>query len=82
MSAFTVRAFVHELEAGFIVTPLDRLLTEFEIEMITDRLNPVVLKHKGKRWLVKQPGCIPFTRADIKKLGERIERHQHSGYES
>lgn len=82
MSAFTVKGWVHELEVGFIVTPLDGLLTEFKIEMTTDCLNPVVLKRKGKRWLIKQPGCIPFTRADIKKLGKQIELHQRLGYEN
>jgi len=49
---------------------------------ITDCLNPVVLKRKGNRWQMKQTGCIPFTRADIKNLGEQIDRHQRSGYES
>lgn len=82
MSAFTVKGWVHELEVGFIVTPLDRLLTEFKIEMITDSMNPVVLKYNGKKWLVKQAGCIPFTRANVKKLGEEIERHQRFGYEN
>lgn len=82
MSAFTVKGSVHGLEAGFIVTPLDHLLTEFKIEMITDCMNPVVLKHKGNRWLMKQTGCIPFTQADIKRLGEQIELHQCSGYEN
>jgi hypothetical protein len=82
MNAFTIKGLVHELEVGFIVTPLDYLLTEFKVEMITDCMNPVVLKRKGNRWLMKQAGCIPFTRADIKRLGEQIERHQRSGYEN
>jgi len=82
MSAFTIKGSVHELEVGLIVTPLDHLLTEFKIEMITDCINPVVLKRKGNRWSMKQAGCIPFTRSDIKRLGEQIELHQRLGYES
>jgi len=49
MSAFTVKATVHDLEAGFIVTPLNGLQTEFRIEIITNCKHPVILEQKGKR---------------------------------
>ena len=75
MTAFTVKGTIHNLEVGFIVTPVDHLLAEFRVEMTTGSPKPAIVEKNGKKWLVKQYGCMPFTNADIKNLGREILDH-------
>lgn len=74
MNAFTVKGTIHNLEVGFIITPIDHLFGEFKVEMITDCPNPARVRKNGKKWSVIAYGCMPFTHADVKKLGREIQK--------